>query len=210
MVALSIAALVLASCATTNAVHLISVDQLPPDLYGRHPQAASSRTQQAIVYFIRGNRLATVLRTGSSSLSGAQLVMRQLLDGPSAEDQADGLSTAIPSDTALLGITVANHVAAVNLSQEFQRPGNTVTFQFRLAQIVYSLTELSDVDAVRFSFEGEPSAVIDQDGNPINGIVSRGKYARFRPFDEPATQVDPCSLVESLGTCPGSSGVTPP
>jgi hypothetical protein len=197
-----------AACTSANAVHLIPPDQLPPDLYGPHPQAAGSRVQNALVYFVRGNQLVPVFRSGPSSMTSAQLAMRQLLTGPSPEDQADGLTTAIPSDTALLGVVIDNGVATVNLSQEFERApesGSQVVYELRLAQVVYTLTELTDVDAVRFKYEGDPVAVIDQDGNPVNGAVSRARYSRFQPTTERVTPVDPCSLVESLGSCsPGA------
>jgi spore germination protein GerM len=197
--------LVSGACSSTNAVHLIPPDELPPDLYGKQPQAASSREQQAIVYFIRGNRLVQVLRTGPTSLTGAQLVMRLLLQGPSPEEQADAMSTAIPPDTALLGVTVERGVATVNLSQEFERAAAAPVHEIRLAQVVYSLTELEDVDAVAFKIEGDANAVIDQNGNPVSRPVARGSYSRFQPNNEASTPIDPCTLVESLSTCPQSS-----
>jgi len=209
LLAILCGALALASCGTTNAVHLIHADQLPPDLYGSHPQAASSLTRQAIVYFVRGNRLVQLQRSGPSFRGGADLVMRLLLDGPSPEDQADGLTTAIPSDTRLLGVSVANRIATVNLSQEFERASTTGSrpqdvYALRLAQVVFSLVELSDVDAVRFEYEGDLQAVPDQNGNPVAGPVSAARYNGFAPIEVP-THVDPCSLVESLGSCSGSA-----
>ena len=195
----------LAGCSSANAVHLIPPDQLPPDLYGKQPQAATSREQQAIVYFIRGSRLVQVLRAGPTSLSGAQLVMRLLLQGPSPEEQADGMTTAIPSDTALLGVTVERRIATVNLSQEFQRAAAAPVHAIRLAQVVFSLTELPDVDAVSFKIEGHPNAVIDQNGTPVVSAVARGSYSRYAPNVE-GTQIDPCTLVESLESCPQNSG----
>jgi spore germination protein GerM len=195
-------ALFAAACSSTNAVHLISPDQLPPELYGKQPQAASSREQQAIVYFIRGNRLVQVQRTGPTSSTGAELVMRLLLQGPSPEEQADGMSTAIPPDTALLGVVVERQIATVNLSQEFERAAAAPVHEIRLAQIVYSLTELQEVDAVRFRIEGDPNPVIDQNGNPVRGAVARGSYSRFQPNSEASTPIDPCTLVESLSSCP--------
>jgi spore germination protein GerM len=199
-------ALLAVSCSSTNAVHVISPDQLPPDLYGKQPQAASSREQQASVYYIRGNRLLLVQRTGPTSLSGAQLVMRLLLQGPSAEEQADGMTTAIPRDTALLSVSVEGGVATVNLSQEFQRAAAPPVHAIRLAQVVYSLTELPDVDAVKFRIEGDPNPVTDQNGNPVSRPVARGSYSRFAPNNEAITPIDPCTLVESLSSCPQNTG----
>jgi hypothetical protein len=191
--------LAMAACSSPGSIHLIAANQLPPDLYGK-PKQGSARTQQVIVYFIRGNQLVQQTRTGSSSLTLAQQAMRELLKGPTAEEQADGLSTAIPSDTALLGVDVdSSGVATVNLSQEFDQAAEQKVHVFRLAQVVYTLTELPNVDAVRFRIEGDPQPVIDQDGLP-NPIVGRAKYSRLQPQESP-TPVDPCTLVDSLGNC---------
>ena len=201
ILAAAVLALTMGACTSANAVHLIAANQLPPDLFGKQKPVGGAHTQQVIVYFIRGNRLVQVARSGSSALSGAELVMRQLLAGPSAEEQADGLSSAIPPDTALLFVRVEpNHVATVNLSQEFEQAAEPRVQQIRLAQVVYSLTELQDVDSVRFEFEGDVTPVLDQNGVPAP-VVSRGRYSRFQP-EEPLTPVDPCTLVESLGSCP--------
>jgi hypothetical protein len=186
-------------CANQSAVHLLSADQLPPALYGK--QSANAHTQQVIVYFIRGSKLVQQTRTSSSSLTTAQQAMRELLKGPTAEELADGLSTAIPPNTALLSVDVDNnHVATVNLSQEFEEATDPKVHELRIAQVVFTLTELSDVNAVRFRFEGDPPApVLDENGVP-SLLVGPARYSRLAP-EEAATHVDPCSLVDSLGTC---------
>ena len=200
--------LALAGGTSANAVHVIPPNQLPPALYGK-PQASKARTQQVVVYFIRGNRLTQQTRTLSSSLTSAQQAMRELLKGPTAEEITDGLSTAIPSDTALLSVDVDNNrVANVNLSLEFGRATDIGNREFRLAQVVYTLTELPDIDAVRFRIEGDPEVVID-DNNVPTSLVSRAKYSRFAPMEAP-THVDPCSLVDSLGQCQPTSTATGP
>jgi spore germination protein GerM len=192
------------SCSGSNSVHLIAANQLPADLYGK-PNPGGARTQQFVVYFIRGNRLVPQNRTASSSLTIAQQAMRELLKGPTPEEQADGLSTAIPANAALLSVEVdSQKVATVNLSQEFEQAAEPRAAPFRFAQIVYTLTEPSDVDNVRFFVEGGAVTAIDQDGSPVNGIVGRGRYSRLSGTEK-VTPVDPCTLVESLGSCQSTS-----
>jgi len=196
-------ALATTACTSSSTVHLLAANQLPPDLYGK-PSQGNARTQQVIVYFIRGNQLVQQTRTASSSLTLPQQAMRELLKGPSAEEQADGLSTAIPQDTALLSVDVDNNqVATVNLSQEFDQAADAKVHEFRLAQVVFTLTELANVDSVRFEIEGDPQPVLDQNG-AANTIVGRAKYSRFAA-QERATRVDPCTLVDSLGSCQPTS-----
>jgi len=197
-----------AACTSASAVHIIPANQLPAALYGKQ-QPNNARTQQVSVYFIRGNRLVAQTRTASSSLTLAQQAMRELLKGPTPEEQADGVSTAVPDNTALLSVSVDNnHVASVNLSQEFDQAADKKTHEIRLAQVVYTLADLPDVDSVRFIIEGDPQLVVDQNDAPAT-VVGPGSYSNFAPQEAP-THVDTCTIVQSLGSCPATSTSTTP
>jgi capsular polysaccharide biosynthesis protein len=190
------------ACTSANAVHIIPPNQLPAALYGKQP--SNSRTQQVSVFFVRGNRLVAQPRQASSSPSLPVQAMRQLLKGPSPEEQADGVSTAIPQDTALLSVTVdSNRVATVNLSQEFSQVTDRKTQSLRLAQVVFTLTDLPQVDSVRFRVEGDNQPEPDERG-ALNNVLGPGKYSNLAPQEGP-THVDPCTLVDSLGSCQSTS-----
>jgi len=195
-------AFALPACAADGAVHIIPANELPA-IYGKQPP--NSATQQVSVFLLRGNRLVASSRTASSSPSLGVQAMRELLKGPTPEEQADGVSTAIPQDTALLSVTIdSNHVADVNLSQEFDQAADEKTHEIRLAQVVFTLSDLPDVDSVRFRIEGDLQPVPDQNGS-LNSVVGPGRYSKFAPQDAP-THVDTCTIVDSLGTCPSTSG----
>jgi hypothetical protein len=193
--------LVTASCGGSGVVHVISAKELAPDVYGKGTQTGGARTQRVTVYFIRGKKLAPIVRTGPTSSQGAELVMRLLLDGPTADEKANGLSTAISENTELLSVKIDSGVANVNLSQQFERAADQDTQELRLAQVVFSLSELADVNSVHFFFEGESQPVLDESGR-LGTIVSRSRYSRYAPEQFADTQINPCSLVEALGQCP--------
>ncbi|MFZ3100960.1 MAG: GerMN domain-containing protein [Desulfitobacteriaceae bacterium] len=66
-------------------------------------------------------------------------------------------SSSLPKGTTLLGATVKDGIATLNLSQEFQKnfSGGTSAEQMTLFSIVNSLTTLSNVQSVQFLLEGQ-------------------------------------------------------
>lgn len=113
-------------------------------------------------YFVRDERLAVVARdvTGWEGVP----VMEALLAGPTAAEAAKGIITLIPEGTEVLGVDVQGSEATVNLSSEFESGGGSLSMTMRIAQVVYTLSQLPDVDTVRFQIEGEPRAMIGGEG----------------------------------------------
>lgn len=79
-----------------------------------------------------------------------------LLAGPTASerDAMPALSSAIPDGARLLGVTVDDGVATVDLSSEFESPSGTYGEAARIEQVVFTLTRFDHIDSVRFSIEG--------------------------------------------------------
>jgi germination protein M len=129
----------------------------------------------------------------------ATAAMRELLAGPTAEERSGRyrgragrftpLTTEIPTTAELLGVKIANRVATVNLSRAFrsgdigpeagpERPiaGDDVgSWAFRLAQVVYTLTQFPSVDRVRFQLDGKAAEAIE--GHEATGIDAPGRDA---------------------------------
>ena len=133
--------------------------------------------------------LVPVLRTVPRTAATAHAAMTQLLAGPVAgERTADpGISTLIPAGTELLGVSIADGVARVDLSGEFGTGGGTFAARGRLAQVVYTLTQFPSVDAVTFLLDGERVTVMPPEGIPVGEPSSR---ADFRDELLPAIFVD--------------------
>jgi hypothetical protein len=134
--------------------------------------------------------LVPVLREVPKTTAVATTAMKRLLAGPtSSEGESFGPSTAIPEGTRLLGLTVKSGIATVNLSTEFDSGGGTTSMQYRLAQVVYTLTQFSTVKSVVFQIEGETVTVFGGEGIVLDGPQGRADYYDQLPsifVDRPA------------------------
>jgi len=152
------------------------------DLYGSSVRNTSPNVSTVRLYMVDGTRLAAVDRSGRSSLPAPELSMTELLKGPTQAELTKGLTTNIPNSVQLLSVSVLNGIASVNLSHDFElTTPDRATFLLRLAQVVYTLTELSNVQSVRFLVESQPVSVIVQDGTFVSEPVARGRYLDFAP-----------------------------
>ena len=131
-----------------------------------------------------------VLRVVPKSAAVATAAMNALLAGPTAKEAGDRtMTTAIPDGTGLLGVTIKNGVATVNLSTEFDSGGGTASLQYRLAQVVYTLTQFTTIKSVVFQIEGQTVTVFGSEGIVLDGPVGRADYTAQLPaifVDRPA------------------------
>jgi germination protein M len=106
--------------------------------------------------------LVPVLRGVPMSDSIETAAVRALLAGPNATERSasPAISTRIPSGTRLLGLTIHDTVATVDLSAEFETEGDRRSVVGRIAQIVYTLTVYPWIHAVAFEVEGRPLAAM--------------------------------------------------
>jgi sporulation and spore germination protein len=183
---------VLASC-TSQQVHLVSRNDLPKDLYPEGRRTPDpSHNARVTLYMLDGNRLAPVTRTGKSDMPLPELVLRALLSGPTRAELAKGLATSIPAPVELSAVTVDSGVADVDFNAAFQTSSREELLR-RVAQVVYTLSELDDIDSVTFFANGQRMTVIDQNNEPHLDAVARARYSRFAPRNP---------LGEAEGTAP--------
>lgn len=175
------------SCGRGGDVHVLGAEDLPADLYGNEDAgSATSREVSAVVYFVRvaanpaASRLEPVRRTATTDRTQAEFAMQQLLRGPSDSEVSDGIGRAIPPGTRLLGVSIRADVAEVNLTGEFEGPAEDFVQILRIAQVVWTLTDLDGVERVRFLVHGASQSVIDQDGK-AHAVVTRARYSRLAP-----------------------------
>jgi sporulation and spore germination protein/immunoglobulin-like protein involved in spore germination len=120
----------------------------------------------------------------------ATAAMNALLSGsPTTRDGFQPISSAIPAGTKLLGLTIANGVATADLSGEFAAGGGTASSQYRLAQVVYTLTQFPTVDKVLFKVDGRVVTVFGSEGIVLDGPVGRSRFYDQLPtifVDRPA------------------------
>jgi hypothetical protein len=169
-----------AACAGEQ-IHVVGRDDLPAGLYeegSRTPRPSESAT--VTIFMMDGNRVAAVTRTGRSDMPHPELVLRALLSGPTQEELSKGLSTSLSEPVELTGVTMDEGVAEVDFNSAFES-GMREELLRRVAQVVYTLSELDEVDAVRFYTNGQLYTVPDQTGDLHTDAVAQGRYSRFGP-----------------------------
>jgi germination protein M len=180
----------------TPAPSVPPVTQEPSSGPGATPTPAPSGTSIVRAYFILDGQpgslgLVPTLFVVPKTQAIATAAMNALLSGaPAQRDGFEPISTAIPAGTKLLGLTIANGVATVGLSGEFAAPGRGAPSQFRLAQVVYTLTQFPTVKSVIFNVDGKVVTVFGSEGIVLNGPVGRSDYYAQLPtifVDRPAS-----------------------
>ncbi|MGQ0432611.1 MAG: GerMN domain-containing protein, partial [Microthrixaceae bacterium] len=105
-----------------------------------------------------------------------------LLVPTSAEEQALGLVSSVPTDTVLLDTSLVPDQSelVVNLSNAiFDVQGEELAKAF--AQLVWTVTELPTVRQVRFRVDGRAFRAPNAEGIEQDGAVTRGDYNAFTP-----------------------------
>ena len=133
------------------------------------------------VWFLRGEKLFLATRDVEKAPRVAAAALEALLAGPSEAEAAAGVSTAIPEGARLLGVTVEDGIAAVDLGAEYESGGGSLSMTARLAQVVYTLTQFPTVQGVRFELEGRPVEVFSGEGIVLDAPVERKDYDDLFP-----------------------------
>jgi germination protein M len=172
-----LAALVVAGCGGT-------AEESPPEpqpaggTTSTQPPAAVTR--QVLVYFVREERLGVAARVADTAGVGAAAVAA-LLDGPTDVERDAGFSTTVPEGTALLGLSIADGIATVDLSGTFAEGGGSASMQSRVAQVVYTLTQFPTVERVAFRLDSEPVESIGAGGVVVDPPVGRADFEDVTP-----------------------------
>ncbi|MGH2554861.1 MAG: GerMN domain-containing protein [Actinomycetota bacterium] len=185
----SLAAIVLATsaaCGRESGPTEIPEADLPFSL-GRTPEVSPSPAEDEsfTIFFALEGKLAPVTREAPSDLTPEEATMRALLEGPTTDELARGITSEIPPQTSLLEVRVLNLVADVDLSTEFQGPASHDAILLRVAQVVWTLVRLPAITAVRFVIDGEPVSVVIDDGTAVDRPVTAPDYSAIAPTEAP-------------------------
>ncbi|MDR1398957.1 MAG: GerMN domain-containing protein [Treponema sp.] len=134
-------------------------------------------TSPQTLYFIQIDQDGTILRsritrTGPSSNSPLLNALQTLINGPSSDEQRQGLISLIPERTRILSVNIRGETAYIDMSEEFQynsygREG----YAAQLHQIVWTATEFSSVKSVQLLIEGRRVDWLGEGiwiGSPLN------------------------------------------
>lgn len=144
--------------------------------------------------------LREVAHTGA--VGGA--AMNALLSGPATIESGDrGITSAIPAGSRLLNLSIADGIATVDLSSEFESGGGSASVITRLGQVVYTLTQYPTVQSVLFRIDGRAVTVFSSEGIVLDGPVGRDDFQDLLPaifVDRPAFEAglgNPARIVGS-------------
>jgi germination protein M len=140
---------------------------------------ASTVTYQ--VWFANDEGLFVSYRTSPATPRVGTAALEALLEGPDSFEEGYGLRTSIPDGTQLLGLSIDDGIASVDLTSEFETGGGSASMQTRLAQVVYTIAQFPTVEGVVFSLDGEPIDVLGGEGVIIDHPLTRRDFAELLP-----------------------------
>lgn len=123
-----------------------------------------------LIYFVRSEpqyfHLEAVGRRSDGRTLEANLerALNLLIAGPTPQEAARGLSTAIPSDTRILRLAVEGDMVILDLSAAFAAGGGSAAMMGRLYQVLYTVTQPTPIKRVALYLEGEPLTALGGEG----------------------------------------------
>jgi hypothetical protein len=113
------------------------------------------------VFFVRGAHLAPVTRTTDAATTVSALDL--LVEGPTRAEVGTGIRTALAPEVVGVDQEFPDSGATVSVTRGFTglTGGNQL---LAVAQVVWTLTDLPTVAAVRFTVDGAPVEVPTDDG----------------------------------------------
>jgi germination protein M len=139
------------------------------------PSIPTETAKALTIYLLRDGKVAPVSRTVVTGRGVGAAALRELLKGPSADDE--GLETAIASGTELRSLAITGGVASVELSKPLPQDG-------AVAQVVYTLTRFPTVKRVdigadtpvgRRAFENQTPPILVE--SPLPGETVKPGFA---------------------------------
>jgi spore germination protein GerM len=133
---------------------------------------APSGTVRTTVYFLTDDGAAPIgtRRTIKMQSPYAREALNALLAGPTAKEEADGITTAIPQGTRLLSMTYRRHGAdeTVNLS-ELPQTLDPIEKVRIITQIARTVIGVSGIERIWLESSGQPWGMPLMDGGTYSG-----------------------------------------
>jgi len=107
--------------------------------------------------------------------------LRALLAGPTPAERADGVTSAVPAHTQLLGLAHRAGVATVDMSAELGQGTKAAAARLLLAQLVYTVTQAAPIHAMRLKLDDAPVSALPGSGVVVPATLTRMRYASLAP-----------------------------
>ena len=188
--AVALAGAAVSSCGvpTDHSPRAIARGDLPAVLAGTSTTLnAGPETVRLHIYLVRNagsnatmKGVWVTVRNESSTTSQATAVLQRLIaDAPPSSGPTAGLTNAIPPTLKILDADLHGNVLDLDLS-----PLSVENAQQRLAfaEMVYTATDLTGIDAVRFSVSGQAAQVpLDTSISGAGAAITRASYRQLGP-----------------------------
>jgi hypothetical protein len=148
------------------------------------PPDGGSKAQGTVTYqvwFTSGESLHVAKRTQAATRRVGTAALEALLEGPDSFEARNGVATAVPRGTQLLGLVIEDGIAFVDLTSEFESGGGSFSMFMRLAQVVCTLDQFPTVKGVLFKLDGEPVDIFSGEGLILDHPVGCDDYEEFLP-----------------------------
>lgn len=164
---------------TQSSPSAIERDEIPfgllePEAGAAVPDMAGPAAASVTIYLVGSDGLLPVEREVAHP-PGPRRALRALAAGPTVEESALGVQSALDPDAAPPSVERDGRRIMVELREGFFTEGGAQIPA--LAQIVYTLTELEPEARVQFLVDGAPAEVPRDDGVLTSQPVDRSDYA---------------------------------
>lgn len=139
------------------------------------PTTAPAGAVSEKLFLVRDGKLVAVQRRVSEQPTADSLV-RDLLAGPSAAEQGEGLSSALAGANVIASVRLVAGLATVEVGPGILGAGrNDDVLAF--GQVVCTLASRPDIGGVSFTRDGQPIGIPRADGSLTQGPLSAADYA---------------------------------
>jgi hypothetical protein len=161
------------------------------------PSAADAPTGSPVIFLV-DQTTSTLVAVRRPVPADARSVLDALLLKPTKDDLAANRTTAIPSGVTVIDVSrSAPTIITVDLRVSLDSPGfEAAQGVLGVAQLVFTLTSLRCVRGVRFTINGVPKALSDENGKTQSRPLERADFAGKQP---PFTAVDSRRPTDSCG-----------
>lgn len=163
------------------------------------------------MFFVRDGKLWPASRPWGKNV-GPRAVLAALFAGPSAQERAAGVRTAIPPGVRLLGASysdsLTSEVVTVNLSSGFARPGSDRSLALRTGQLTSTLFVTFSPDSVAIQVDGKAEPIATPSGRLVQ-TANRSQFATLLPWGWAPYTPGPGAEVSGSLSFAGVSGQGP-
>ncbi len=136
--------------------------------------AAARRSSKANIYFFKNSFFIPVERKIPPKANSLFFAAEELLRGPSDKERKSGYFTEIPAGTKLRQIHKQGNIVIADFSKELEGyGGGAARVQGLLAQIVFTLTDISGAEKVQVLVDGRTETALGGEGYIIDKPLTR-------------------------------------